>query len=259
MDNKKTIYVDFDGTLAAKNEGRYPAPGKPIRPMIDRVKRWIREGHTVKIFTARLDQDTYAQERMHVSLVTDFCEREGLVNLDGSALIITNRKGLDCDEIWDDRAVSVNEYGNYTSMHKTAAAYGPVGGMVGREDREAAEQQMWSAQLQQATHAQQQYAASQYATSLQNWALQESGRPLAGSQASTLAWLAVTNAVDPPQDNPPAADTLFEDLDAALTALFEESEIWPGADAAKNPCYCMDSLNVVCDIHRNDPPDPRTR
>lgn len=229
MGNKKTIYVDFDGTLAANNAGRWPEPGLPIRPMVDRVKRWLREGHTVKIFTARLDEPTVRLEKIQVGIVTDWCEREGLVNLDGSALVITNRKGRDCDEIWDDRAVSVSGNGNYTAMHRTAAAYGPVGGMVSREDREAAEQQMWSAQLQQATQAQQQYAASQYATSLQNWALQESGRPLAGSQASTLAWLAATNAVDPSQDTVPSHgdDTLFEDLDAAITALFDDSDIFP--------------------------------
>ena len=243
MGNKKTIYVDFDGTLAANNAGRWPEPGLPIRPMVDRVKRWLREGHTVKIFTARLDETSAFLERCQVGIITDWCEREGLVNLDGSALVITNRKGRDCDEIWDDRAVSVNEYGNYTSMHKTAAAvdyqkHMPVNSQIYdtllknghlHEAAEAAEQQMWSAQLQQATQAQQQYAASQYATSLQNWALQESGRPLVGSQASTLAWLAATNAVDPPQDTVPANgdDTLFEDLDAALTALFDDSDIFP--------------------------------
>lgn len=119
MSIKKTIYVGFDGTLCV-DKGIYP--GAPIKPMVDRVKRWIQDGHTVKIFTARVDQDTVRAERINVCIVTDWCEREGLVSLDGSALVITNRKGRDCDEIWDDRAVSVNEYGNYTSMRKTAAA-----------------------------------------------------------------------------------------------------------------------------------------
>ena len=190
---KKTIYVGFDGTLCV-NKGIYP--GAPIKPMVGRVKRWIQDGHTVKIFTARVDQETFQAERVNVLIITDWCEREGLVNLDGSALVITNRKGRDCDEIWDDRAVSVNEYGNYTSMHKTAAALDAT-----VEDT-----------VKSAT------------------ALRASQESLGNT--SLPGWLAATNEVDPPQDTPPPAG---------------------------NPCYCLDSLNVVCDMHRNDPPDPRTR
>ena len=160
MSTKKTIYVGFDGTLCV-DKGIYP--GAPIKPMVDRVKRWIQDGHTVKIFTARVDQETVQAERINVRIVTDWCEREGLVNLDGSALVITNRKGRDCDEIWDDRAVSVNEYGYYTSMHKTAAALD-----VTVEDT-----------VKSAT-ADAQATYQEY-----------------------FGWLSATNEVDPPQDTPP--------------------------------------------------------
>lgn len=199
--HKKTIYVGFDGTLCV-NKGIYP--GVPIKPMVDRVKRWIQDGHTVKIFTARVDQETVQAERVNVLIVTDWCEREGLVNLDGSALVITNRKGRDCDEIWDDRAVSVNEYGYYTSMRKTAAAV----------------------DYTQAAYQKHMPVPSQiYDTLLKNGHLREAAKLQQGPHGTTFGFgyshtpgttaapkpgpaltsgrLAATNEVDTPQDTPP--------------------------------------------------------
>lgn len=49
------IAVDFDGTLA--HYGTWVGPdhlGEPIAPMVERVKRWLTEGHEVRIFTARV-------------------------------------------------------------------------------------------------------------------------------------------------------------------------------------------------------------
>lgn len=240
MGNKKTIYVDFDGTLAANNAGRWPEPGLPIRPMVDRVKRWLREGHTVKIFTARLDEPTVRLEKIQVGIVTDWCEREGLVNLDGSALVITNRKGRDCDEIWDDRAVSVNEYGNYTSMHKTAAAYYKPFPVKAPPALLGSPYSLGYSHTPGNTSLNPGNVSTSFENELkrierliadqQDAVLRESQRVQQERLMNTSlpAWLAATNEVDPPQDTVPSHgdDTLFED-DAAITALFDGSDIFP--------------------------------
>jgi len=49
------IGVDLDGTLAIYTElTPLLKIGEPIPPMVDRVKRWIAEGHEVRIMTARM-------------------------------------------------------------------------------------------------------------------------------------------------------------------------------------------------------------
>lgn len=238
MSIKKTIYVGFDGTLCV-DKGIHP--GAPIYPMVVRVRRWVQDGHTVKIFTSRLDQETAQAERINVRIITDWCEREGLVNLDGSALVITNRKGRDCDEFWDDRAVSVNEYGNYTSMRKTAAAL--------------------DATVEDTVKSMTEYAQAAYQKHLQTGAIQQGERPLTGSQTATPGFVSATNAVYQQRQAVPPSAPLEQDFGGQLaeaplgmTFGFGYSHT-PGTTA----CYCLDSLNVVCDMHRNDPPDPRTR
>ncbi len=91
----KTIYVDLDGTLAHYDGWKSPEDiGKPIAPMLRRVNAWLLKGHQVKIFTARLPQ--------HWHFVSDWLKEYGLPPLE-----ITNVKGIDGTEFWDDRAVSV--------------------------------------------------------------------------------------------------------------------------------------------------------
>ena len=46
--------VDLDGTLAFYDGYKGEVIGAPIPKMIDRVKRWISKGRTVKIMTARV-------------------------------------------------------------------------------------------------------------------------------------------------------------------------------------------------------------
>ncbi|HEV7674386.1 MAG TPA: hypothetical protein VGQ12_07640 [Candidatus Angelobacter sp.] len=49
------IGVDLDGTLAHYAGWKGPEHiGEPIMPMVERVKGWLAEGKTVKIFTARV-------------------------------------------------------------------------------------------------------------------------------------------------------------------------------------------------------------
>jgi len=92
------IGVDLDGTLAEYHGwiGIHHI-GKPIMPMVERVRLWIREGKKVKIFTARASEGPAAIEFIHAWL-----EKQGLPNLE-----VTNVKDFGMTELWDDRCVSV--------------------------------------------------------------------------------------------------------------------------------------------------------
>lgn len=91
------IGVDLDGTLA-HYDGWKGADhiGEPIRDMMARVKQWIREGKTVKIFTAR------AAHPEQIPYVQAWLEKHGLPSLE-----VTCRKDLAMVELWDDRCVTV--------------------------------------------------------------------------------------------------------------------------------------------------------
>ncbi len=92
------IGVDLDGTLAEYNDWiGIEHIGKPILPMLDRVKSWIAEGKCVKIFTARVTHGDEAIRYIHEWLVA-----HGLPKLE-----VTNVKDFDMVELWDDRCVSV--------------------------------------------------------------------------------------------------------------------------------------------------------
>lgn len=99
MNGKTVIAVDLDGTLAHWDEkGDYSADkiGEPIKPMLDRVKQWLEDGHEVVIFTARVGSEG-AYPHIHAWL-----RKHGIGDLD-----ITNKKRPDFKEFWDDRAVTV--------------------------------------------------------------------------------------------------------------------------------------------------------
>ena len=95
------IGVDLDGTLAhdlgkkrdSKGLGEI---GSPIKPMVDRLRKWIAEGKTVKIFTAR------ASSPRQVVMVKKWLADQGLPELE-----VTNVKDLRMIELWDDRCVQV--------------------------------------------------------------------------------------------------------------------------------------------------------
>jgi hypothetical protein len=91
------IGVDLDGTLARDlGSARFDDIGSPIEPMLIRVKRWIAEGHTVKIFTAR------ASSPKQVVAIKEWLASCGLPDLE-----VTNVKDLNMIELWDDRCVQV--------------------------------------------------------------------------------------------------------------------------------------------------------
>ncbi len=93
------IGVDLDGTLA-RHDGYVSANhiGEPIQPMVERVKAWIEEGTTVKIFTARAC-DLSAKGK---AAIEHWCA----VHI-GAVLEITCCKDFDMKQLWDDRAIQV--------------------------------------------------------------------------------------------------------------------------------------------------------
>ena len=95
------IGVDLDGTLAHDQGNNRDGKGlseigSPIKPMLNRLKKWIAEGKTVKIFTAR------ASSPRQVAMVKKWLVRHGLPDLE-----VTNVKDLRMVELWDDRCVQV--------------------------------------------------------------------------------------------------------------------------------------------------------
>ena len=91
------IYVDLDGTLAEYGTWQGPEHiGKPIPAMMDRVRTWLREGKTVKIFTAR------ASIPEQIPPIESWLAQQGLHQCEVTAI-----KGFDGVEFWDDRAVTV--------------------------------------------------------------------------------------------------------------------------------------------------------
>jgi hypothetical protein len=95
------IGVDLDGTLAhdlgnqRKNRGLEQI-GSPIKPMLNRLRKWIAEGKTIKIFTAR------ASSPRQVVMI-----KKWLASYDLPDLEVTNVKDLRMIELWDDRCVQV--------------------------------------------------------------------------------------------------------------------------------------------------------
>lgn len=95
------IGVDFDGTLAEYHKFGQPL-GRPIPPMVERVKKWIEEGKKVKIFTARCFDENACRDSEQIRAVDEWCK----LHL-GHYLEITCIKDMHMIELWDDRAVTV--------------------------------------------------------------------------------------------------------------------------------------------------------
>lgn len=94
------IGVDLDGTLAEYGQWKGPGHiGKPIKPMVDRVKGWLDSGETVKIFTARVSGADAEESRKYIEA---WCE----IHI-GQVLEVTNSKDYGMVALYDDRAVQV--------------------------------------------------------------------------------------------------------------------------------------------------------
>ncbi len=100
MNKDKTaswIGFDLDGTLAVWKSGQNILTiGKPIPKMVARLKRYIGQGHRVKIFTARADR------KEQVKLIKTWLKDNGLPDLE-----VTNVKDFMMVKLYDDRAVAV--------------------------------------------------------------------------------------------------------------------------------------------------------
>ena len=96
------IGVDLDGTLAHYDGWKgVDHIGEPIAPMVDRVKVWLAEGKTVKIFTARVARS--GEERQQAErAIWSWCQLHI-----GQVLDVTNVKDMAMIELWDDRCVQV--------------------------------------------------------------------------------------------------------------------------------------------------------
>jgi hypothetical protein len=95
------IGVDFDGTLAEyhgyKGDDHV---GKPIEPMVKKVRQWLREGRDVRLFTARSASPAL---------------RRWMVEHLGRSLPITHTKDHKMQALYDDRAVQVKRNLGHTS------------------------------------------------------------------------------------------------------------------------------------------------
>lgn len=116
--NTGWIAVDCDGTLATYDKWVGPGHiGEPIKPMVDRVKKWLADGREVRIFTARVFplgevkpndplmqyHDARRQEaNQAVQAIRDWCARHI-----GRVLTITCVKDPQMDVMYDDRARQV--------------------------------------------------------------------------------------------------------------------------------------------------------
>lgn len=105
MANKGWIGVDLDGTLAFYDGWRGENHvGAPIAPMVNRVKMWLSEGKTVKIFTARVSGLNPTESEYHI--VMDAINDWALEHI-GQELEVTCSKDYYMVELWDDRCVQV--------------------------------------------------------------------------------------------------------------------------------------------------------
>jgi hypothetical protein len=97
--SKGWIGVDLDGTLAEYTTWLGPYHiGKPIEPMLARIKAWREAGIEVKIFTARASSN----DPTAITAIKNWCK----VHV-GEELEVTCTKDYQMIELWDDRAVQV--------------------------------------------------------------------------------------------------------------------------------------------------------
>jgi hypothetical protein len=98
--------VDFDGTMSLYDGYKGPdVCGDPIGAMIDRIKGWLADGDEVVVLTARVHPSGEATDvQAAYETIRAFC----VENL-GQELEVTCMKDPMMVEIWDDRAVRVDE------------------------------------------------------------------------------------------------------------------------------------------------------
>ena len=97
MAEDKWIGIDLDGTLAFADKWMGADEiGEPIPLMLERVKQMIKEGHTVKILTAR------ASVEEQIPPIREWLKQHGLGDLE-----ITCSKDHKMIALYDDKAIQV--------------------------------------------------------------------------------------------------------------------------------------------------------
>lgn len=136
------IGVDFDGTLAHYEHWMgWNVFGGPIMPMVYRVRRWLGEGHEVKIMTARVgarggmfygdtwehSRDSFNHCRITGARFSNWDMAQALGDWAethvGARLEVTCMKDLRMIELWDDRAVQVEPNTGRTVFDEWEAEY----------------------------------------------------------------------------------------------------------------------------------------
>ena len=101
------IGVDLDGTLAEYDSWKGAAHiGKPIEPMVARVRKWLAEDRDVRIFTARVSHNGTSDRIVEAEHARNAIEAWCLKHL-GRILPVTNVKDYAMISLWDDRCVQV--------------------------------------------------------------------------------------------------------------------------------------------------------
>jgi hypothetical protein len=105
IENTGWLALDLDGTVAQYDgwQGPYHI-GAPIPKMVERVKIYLSQGYTFKIFTARVSEKDDEIRALIIKKIQEWC----LEHL-GQELEVTNIKDYDMTELWDDRAVQVEQ------------------------------------------------------------------------------------------------------------------------------------------------------
>jgi hypothetical protein len=114
-EKKLKIAVDLDGTIVTWSQWvKWNHFGKPILPMVDRIRNWLADGHEVWIFTARMYEPVPGSRhtcKTSGEMFTTHDMANAIGDLTekvvGTRLPATCQKHWDFDEFWDDKAVQV--------------------------------------------------------------------------------------------------------------------------------------------------------
>ena len=102
--SRNTYAVDWDGTLVTYDGWKGPGIyGVPVIPMLDRIRKWLVDGHEVLIYTSRVSVE-HGPERVMLE-----CQGidKALQDMGLPLLQITANKYIRITEFWDDRGVRV--------------------------------------------------------------------------------------------------------------------------------------------------------
>jgi len=102
MSSNGWIGVDLDGTLAHYESFGDGGIGAPIKPMVRRIKHYLKQGKDVRILTARAATFDDAELLKQTARIDQFCAEQF-----GQVLRITASKDSHMYMLLDDRAMQV--------------------------------------------------------------------------------------------------------------------------------------------------------